>query len=473
MNRIYLDYAASTPVEPEVLEAMRPYFSEKFGNPGSLHSFGQEVMAAVDASRETIARVIGADFREIIFTGSATEANNLAIRGIARGIIQNLKIKNQNDNLKFKVNSSQANTKILHFDFCTLNFRPRIIASSIEHESILETRRDLEKFGVEVVYLPVDRRGVVDLEALRRALNERTVLVSVMYANNEIGTVQPLAEIAEIIKEFRKRKISARHSSEAKPMAGGGNRSKKNSIFYFLDSSFYPLFHTDAAQAFQFLDCDINKLGVDLMTLSSHKIYGPKGAGALYVSQESGVKSQESGVRSQESGVGGSKNLTHDSLLLPLITGGGQEFGLRSGTENTPSIVGFAKAVEIVISDKRQATSRIAKLRDYFWRELKKIYPKAELNGPKKNSERLPSILNVYFPGHKSEDLLAKFDLAGLAVSAGSACRSRAVEGSYVIEALGYSKERAKQSIRFSLGRPTTKREIDLALKIIKISLKQ
>ncbi len=383
MDRIYLDYAASTPVDPEVLRAILPYFAEKFGNPGSLHSFGQEAMAAVDISRETIAKAIRADFREIIFTGSATEANNLALRGSIKSVMRH--------------GSSVTS--------------PRIIVSAVEHESILETARDLEKEGVEVVYVPVSRSGIVDLEKLKSSLNERTLFISVMYAQNEIGTIQPIAEIARIIREFR-----------------GKNP--------------YPLFHTDAVQAFQFFDCDAKKIGVDMMTLSAHKIYGPKGIGALYV--------------------------RNGADITPLITGGGQEFGLRSGTENVPLIVGFAKAVEIVSSVRRQASRRTGELRDYFWDELKKIYPRAEINGSEKSFERLPNILNVYFPEYFAEDLLAKFDLAGLAVSAGSACRSRAVGSSYVIEALGYSKDRAKRSIRFSFGRPTKKEEINGALRIMR-----
>ncbi len=383
MKRIYLDYAASTPLDPRVFEAMEPYFTERFGNPGSLHSFGQEAIAAIDKSREMIAKAIGTDFREIVFTGSATEANNLALRGALKA---SRDIKN-----------------------------PRIIVSSVEHESVLETARDLEKDSVEVIYLPVDRRGVVDLGRLREALNERTVLVSVMYANNEVGTTQPIAEVAKIIAEFRGKKA-------------------------------YPYFHSDAAQALQFFDCSPKKPGVDLMTLSAHKIYGPKGMGALYA--RSGTK------------------------VLPITTGGGQEFGVRSGTENVASIVGFANAVELTVAAREAESKRIAELRDHFWAELKKIYPNVERNGNKDllptPYSLLPNILNVYFPSHESQDLLIKFDLAGLAASSGSACRSRAVESSYVIEALGYSKDRAKRSIRFSFGRPTTKEEVDNALAIIR-----
>jgi cysteine desulfurase len=387
MKRIYLDHAASTPVDPRVLAVMQPHFLEKFGNPGSLHSFGQEAIAAVDSARETIAKAIGAEFRQIIFTGSATEANSLALRGAI---------------LAARHGGDGAAKDISY---------PRIIVSIIEHESVLETAREAERMGVEVIYVPVDASGIVAPEEIKKSLNDRTVLVSVMYAQNEIGTVQRIAEIGKALKNFR-----------------GENK--------------YPLFHTDAAQAFQFLDCAPAKLGVDLMTLSAHKIYGPKGIGALYIKDPSDVK--------------------------PIISGGGQEFGLRSGTENVPSIVGFAKAVELVIATREAEGKRIGELRDQFWKGLKEIFPKAEMNGIEKNPERLPNILNIYFPGREAQELLTKLDIAGLAASSGSACRSRAMESSYVIETLGHSKERAKSSIRFSFGRPTTKQEVVDALAVVR-----
>ena len=388
---IYLDYAASTPVDPEVARAIAPYCTERFGNPGSLHAFGQDAIAAVDRSREAIAKVLGAEFRQAVFTASTTEANNLALRGALR---------------KFREERARAARGT-----GGRTLPPHIVVSVIEHESVLETVRDLERDGVRATYVPVDSRGIVDLKKIKENLTPETVLVSVMYANNEIGTIQPIAEIAAVIKDFK-----------------AGHRA-------------WPLFHTDAAQAFQFLNCDAETLGVDLMTISSHKIYGPKGAGALYVRDR--------------------------AVLAPVMTGGGQEFGLRSGTENVPAIVGFAKAVELADAVRDKESKRVAALRDNLWSRIKKIFPKAEINGPEDGGKKLPNILNIYFPGRAAQDLLTKFDLNGLAASSGSACRSRAITASYVIEALGYTKGRAKASVRFSLGRPTTEKDIEEALKII------
>jgi cysteine desulfurase len=383
--KIYLDYAATTPVDPDVFRAMKPYFAEQWGNAGSLHYFGQKAMKALDESREKIAGSIGADFREIIFTGSATEANNLALRGV--------------------IGAARKNFAAPY----------RIVISKIEHESVLKTAQDLEREGVEVVYLPVDKSGLVNLKKLKESLNERTILISIMYANNELGTIQPIKEIAKIIKDYR-------------------------------GSNSYPLFHSDAVQAFQFLSCDVNELGVDLMTLSAHKIYGPKGIGALYVRDKNN--------------------------LSPIIFGGGQEYGLRSGTENIPSIVGFAKAVGLAIKNREKEGKKISALRDYFWNGLKKANSKIKLNGSAKN--RLPNILNVNFPacagrsGKSAEDLLIKLDLAGVAISAGSACSARSLEPSYVLRACGLPLNVIKSSLRISLGRFTTREEVSEALKIIK-----
>ncbi len=422
-NKIYLDYAATTPMDKEVKRAMEPYFSEKFGNPGSLHSFGQEAMAVIDESREKIAKIIGADFREVIFTGSATEANNLALRGIVK---------------KFRIQSLELNKKILN---------PRIIVSVIEHESILETCRDLEKEGVEIIYLPVNKQGMVDLKKLKESLNERIILVSIMYANNEIGIIQPIAEIAKIINDFKK------------------------------NNEIYPMFHTDAVQAFQFLDCDVDKLGVDLMTLSAHKIYGPKGIGLLC------RRIKNKGLRIKD--FNNNPLNSQFSILNPIITGGGQEFNLRSGTENVPAIVGFAKAVELISNSRELENKHIRQLADYFGQKLKKIYPMAQTNMDytrtntdhvrTKNSPYkpvfLPNILNIYFPNQNAQDLLMKLDLSGIAVSSGSACSARATKISYVLKALGLPEKKIKSSLRFSFGKFTTKQEISIALKKIKAIL--
>jgi len=416
-------------MDMKVKKAMVPYFSAPpaggFGNPGSLHFFGQKAMTAVDESREKIAKAINADFREIIFTGSATEANNLALRGI----VKKFKIKD----LRFKI--------------------PRIIVSAIEHDSILETCRDLEREEIEIIYLPVNKQGIIDLKKLKESLNERTVLVSIMCANNEIGIVQNIAGISKIIKDF-----------------------KKENFF-----SKYPLFHTDAVQAFQFLDCDVNKLGVDLMTLSAHKIYGPKGIGTLYINSKLQTPNYKQILNSKNK-IQNKKTKIWDlgfgiwdlPMVKPLTTGGGQEFGLRSGTENVAAIVGFAKAIELVSNSRELENKRVRQLTDYFWRELKKLSPKAEINGLKDlrfmiyDLRKLPNILNVYFPNQNSQDLLIKLDLNGIAVSSGSACSARATKPSHVLKAIGLSDKKIKSSLRFSLGKFTTKEEINRALKIIK-----
>lgn len=374
MKSWYLDYAAATPVDPRVLRAMRPYFSEKFGNPGSLHLAGAVALKALDEARARLAQVTGTEFRDVAFTASATEANNLALRGVVRAAV----FENQN------------------------SFLPRIIVSAVEHDSVLETARDMERSGeVELAVIPVDKRGVVDLAELKKTLDERTVLVSVMYVNNEIGTVQPITEIAEIIKNFK-----------AHPAP--------------------PLFHVDAAQAFLYYPCNMKELGADLMTLSSQKIYGPKGAGALV----------------------GKLDKIH-----PLITGGGQEFGLRAGTENVPAIVGFGAAAEYAERERKKNATHAARVRDVFVKEIKK-----SLLGSEENVEvhlpagrQTPHITNIAFPkGISSEDLLVLFDREGVAASPGAACSARALALSHVLRAIGLPDERIRRSIRFSFGRAVT-----------------
>lgn len=385
-NNIYLDYAASTPVDDRVFEVMKPYFSEKFGNPGSLHEFGQEAVKGIDFAREKVAETIGADFREIIFTGSATESDNMAVRGVVKRAISE--------------NSFED--------------RPRIIVSEIEHEAVLETAKDLENRGVDVVYAPVDEQGFVDPKFIKKNLTDNTVLVSVMYANNEIGTIQPIKEIAEIIDNFK-------------------------------EDSVYPMFHTDAVQALQFLDCNVEKLGVDMMTFSGHKIYAPKGIGVLYINRES---------------------FRPNKLPIdPTITGGGQEFGLRSGTQNTPLIVGLGKAIELIQENKQKEKERIEDLKNTFLSNIQKEISGVKVNG---SGKKIPNILNLYFPDLSSENLLIKLDMAGIAVSSGAACGARSTKQSHVLKAMGFSSERVDSSLRFSFGRPTTKQEIEKASEIIK-----
>jgi cysteine desulfurase len=468
MRRIYLDHAATTPVDPRVLRAMRPYFTLEYGNPGSLHSFGQEAIAALDGARETVAKAIGrppaGGFREVIFTGSATEANNLALRGAVKHAMQMM-----------RMHANAANNSHYSNGFVD-SHRARLIVSAIEHESVIETAHDLaasfgeaslasgrEHDGVEVVVVPVDKRGVVDVQKLKVALNERTVLVSVMYANNEIGTVQPIAEIAKIIGDFREQRA---HSKEH--IANG-----KNDTPFAI--SHLPLLHTDAVQAFQYFDCDVQKLGVDLLTLSAHKIGGPKGVGALYARQHMAY----SKGRIAKGGESGYRAISHTPYAISqIVTGGGQEFGMRSGTENVPSIVGFAKAVELAAAARERETRRVGDLTRHFWQGIRRLCSKAAVNGVPldrrwKSRERLPNMLNVWFPGFEAQDLLTALDRAGVAASAGSACSARSFEPSYVVRALGLSESRVRSSVRFSLGRTTTRRDIDTSLRVIGKLLKR
>jgi cysteine desulfurase len=421
MRRIYLDNAATTPLDSEVKKAMEPYFDTTYGNPNSLHWFGQQARAAVDSARETIANTIGAKFREVIFTGSATEANNLALRGV--------------------IQKARPVFDKLHFD------RPmKIIVSSIEHDSVLNTAHELEKEGVEVAIIPVDEKGFVDVQKIEEALDERTVLVSIMYANNEVGTVEPIKEIADILKKFRMR---------------------KNALPY------YPLFHTDAVQAFQFFNCNADDLGVDLMTLSAHKIYGPKGVGALYARTMDSITHM------------------HDDrmyVIQPRIAGGGQEFGMRSGTENVPAIVGFAKAVDLAVAKREDEGKRLEQLQARLWEGIQNVFPEARVNGEGMDSRlrgndrdgggndtekqlSLPSIVNVYFPGYRGGELLIALDLQGVAVSSGSACAARSATPSHVLSAMGFGEERAGGSLRFSLGRHTTEDDVDRAIVAMKTVL--
>lgn len=387
-KKIYLDYAATTPISPEVLRAMLPYLKSEHGNPSSIYSFGQRAAEAIEKSRERIATLLNCSKDEIIFTSSATEANNLAIFGLLK---------------RFRENST---------------FSPHIITSEIEHHAILEPYKELEAHGVEATYLPVDKDGRVSVRDVENAIKESTVLVSVMYANNEIGTVEPISEIGEIIK-----------------------RKKHN-----ITGSNYriPYFHTDAVQAVNYLDCNVENLGVDLLTLSGHKIYGPKGVGALYVKKETPVS--------------------------PIILGGGQENNLRSGTENVAGIVGLGAAIKEV-KKQEQKNKKIKKLRDKLIEKTFRLIPEVKLNGSK--DYRLPNNVNLSFKGAEGEAIVVALDQSGIAVSTGSACSSRSLEPSHVLTALGLSEEESHTSLRITLGKYTTEQEINLFLRTLAPTVKK
>ncbi|HWW50623.1 MAG TPA: cysteine desulfurase NifS [Verrucomicrobiae bacterium] len=368
--RVYLDYNATTPVDHAVLEAMLPYFAEHFGNASSIHSTGQRARSAVETARESVAALIGAKASEIVFTSGGTEADNLAIFGTV-----------------------EASRKP----------RKHVVTTTIEHHAVLNACQELERRGVEVSYVPVGGEGVVDPFDIRRALRPETVLITVMHANNEIGTIQPIAEIGRIARE-----------SDV-------------------------LFHSDAVQSAGKLALDANRLGVDFLSLSAHKIYGPKGVGALYV--RSGAP------------------------LEPQFRGGHHERDRRPGTENVPGIVGLGRAAELARRQLGEALESIGALRDRLEQALIEQVPTVRVNGDP--SRRVPNTTNLTFSGAGGEALLIALDLEGIACSTGAACSSGAVEPSHVLTAIGLTHDEARSSLRFSLGRPTTAEEIDQALRII------
>lgn len=385
MTSIYLDNAAATPVLPEVLEAMMPYFIERYGNPGSVHAKGQEGRRVVDVSRRVIAEILNCDPREIIFTASGTESDNLAIQGI------------------FNAYGDEVRKR---------GATPHIITSKVEHSAVLNTIEYLEKNrGFEVTYVGTDKYGHVSPEDVESAIKKETIFCSIMYANNEIGTVNPIKEIADVCK-------------------GGG----RGGI----------IFHTDACQAGGALNLDVNELGVDLMAINGSKIYGPKGVGVLYKKQ--GVK------------------------LVPMIFGGeGQEHRLRAGTENVPAIVGMAKALEIAEEfRKSNGPKKMAALRDFLAGEILKRIPDSLLNGPPCGmTDRLPNNVNVSFAGVDGAALLMRLDQEGIYCTSGSACTSGSLDPSHVLLAIGRNEELATGALRLSLGRFNTKKELEYAVKIL------
>lgn len=395
MNKIYLDNAATTPIDSEVLKEMLPYFSEKFGNPMSIHSFGQEAAEAVDTARKQVADFLNCQPEEIIFTSGATESNNLAIKGVVK---------------KYSYFNKDSNPPA--------GGKPHIITTRFEHPCVFNSIQFLEKSGqAEVTYLPVYNDGIVRAEDVKNAIRENTRLISIMYVNNEIGTVQPISKIGEIIKN---------HNSQI---------STPNSQI---------LFHTDATQAINYFDCDVQKLGVDMLSLSGHKIYGPKGIGALYIKKGTLIK------RTQD--------------------GGDQEFGMRAGTHNVPGIVGLGKAIELV-RDQQLTVNRILELRNYFIDKVLKEIPNSYLNGSKE--KRSPNNINFRFDNVEGESLVMLLDMESIASSTGSACSSGTLKPSHVLLALGLKPEQCHGSLRLTLSKDTTKEEVDYTIDKIKESVEK
>lgn len=369
--RVYLDHAATTPVAQKVVKAMLPYFSENFGNASSIHKEGQDARRAIEDSRRSIAGLINARADEIIFTGSGTESNNLAIKGAA-----------------FSESGKEKN---------------HIITSKIEHHAVLEPCEFLEKRGFKVTYIPVDNEGLVNAKDIEKAITPRTLLVSIMHANNEIGTIQPIEEIGRICK---RRNV---------------------------------LFHADAVQSFGKLPIDVKRMDIDFLSASAHKIYGPKGVGLLYIKKGAEIE--------------------------PLLHGGGHEFGLRSSTENTAGIVGFAKAVEICQKEMKPEAKILTALRDYLIKEMLKI-PNTKLNGHA--AKRIYNNANFSFFGIEGESLIMHLDMQGIAGSTGSACSTKSLKPSHVLTAIGLPHVQAHGSLRLTLGRSTTQQDIDYAVKTVK-----
>jgi len=370
MKRIYLDHAATTPTHPEVVEAMLPYFTDAFGNPSNPYSLGQEAKAAVEEARDKMAHLIGAQSEEIIFTSGGTEADNFAIKGVA---------------------------------YARQHKGNHIITTSIEHHAVLEPCKFLERQGFKVTYLPVDKSGLVDPEEIKKAITNKTILISVMHANNEVGTIAPIVEIGKIAKE--------------------------KEIY----------FHTDAVQTVGHIPMNVDEFEVDLLAMSAHKLYGPKGIGALYVRQ---------GTR-----------------ITPYMHGGGQERGHRASTENVPAIVGFGTAAEIAQREIDKEVESLIPLRDKFIQGLFGQIAQIHLNGHP--WQRLPNNVNVSIEFVEGESLLISLDLEGIVASSGSACSSDALEPSHVLLALGLPGELARGSLRFSLGRGTTEEEVGRVLEVL------
>jgi len=370
MKRIYLDNTATTPTHPDVVKAMLPYFTDVFGNPSSIHSYGQEGKEAIEEARVKVAELIGAQDEEIVFTSGGTEADNFALKGVAYA------------------NEKKGN---------------HIIASPIEHHAVMETCKFLEQRGFRVTFLPVDGYGLVDPDDVRRAITSETILISVMHANNEIGTIEPIAEIGKLAREAE------------------------------------ICFHTDAVQTVGHIPVDVGEFGVDLLSLSAHKLYGPKGAGALYIRK--GTK------------------------ITPFMHGGEQERRRRASTENIPGIVGLGKAVELVRQEMSEEAERLTLLRDRFIKGLMERIDHVHLNGHPR--ARLPNNVNVSIDFVEGESMVLNLDLEGICASTGSACSSASLEPSHVLLATGVLPEQAHGSLRLTSGRWTTEEDIQRVLEVL------
>jgi len=391
-KRIYLDYAATTPVDSKVLKTMVPYFSEKFGNAMSVHGFGQEALEAVDNARAQAAEFFGCSPSEIIFTSGATESNNLTIKGSVRSY--------------YSITRKSGE-------------KPHIITTKFEHHCILDACKMAEKDGLaQISYISPGREGVISIKDVEKAIKPNTILVSIMYVNNEIGTVQPIAEIGKMLKKINEERIE----------------KKLPRIF----------FHTDATQAVNYFNCNTDELGLDMLSMSAHKIYGPKGIGLLYIRKGTAIK------RIQD--------------------GGDQEYKMRAGTHNVPGIIGIGAAIS-AIKNQKLVISKMLSLRNYLIKKVLKEIPKSYLNGSIK--KRSPNNANFRFDGVEGEGLILSLDLEGIAGSTGSACSSGALEPSHVLLSLGLSHEQAHGSLRITLGKYTTKKEIDFLIVKLKEIVKR
>jgi cysteine desulfurase len=393
MEKIYLDHSATTPIDPEVRKKIHPYMTEFFGNASSLHSFGQEAIKGVDWAREQLANLFGCKFKEVIFTSGATESNNLALRGLV---------------MAFK----KGNLKLM----------PHIITSKIEHPAILEVCQELVKEGLaEATYVNVDAKGIVKIDEIKAAIKDNTILVSIMYVNNEIGTIQPIRKIGDLIENVNNK------------------RSQKSEVRSPKDLYNKIYFHTDAVQAVNYLPMKAEGLKVDLITISGHKIYGPKGVGALYIKEGTPMKS--------------------------ITFGGHQEYNIRPGTYNVAGIVGLGAAVELVNNQQPTINNQIEKLRDKLIAGLTKKIPDTQINGDLE--QRVPANANISFLGAEGESMLLMLDMEGIAVSTGSACASGSLEPSHVLRSMGIPAEDCHASIRFTLGKFTTAKEIDRVIEAL------